>query len=76
MVITRAFVPLVAPAPFTVVSPLNTGVVTVGDVENTRLVLVVPVVPAALKPVMLLKHVTVADVQFVPPCATGSAAAK
>lgn len=48
----------------------STGVTNVGDVENTRLVEVVPVVPAAENPVMLLKQVILADEQFVPPCAT------
>ena len=47
------------------------GVVSVGLVENTRLVEVVPVVPPAVNPVMLLKQVIEAEVQAVPPCATG-----
>src|SRR3990167_6022577 len=49
----------------------RTGVIKVGEVEKTRLVLVVPVVPAAVKPVMLLKQVMEAEEQLVPPLATG-----
>lgn len=48
----------------------KTGVISVGDVENTRLVDVVPVVPAVVNPVILLKHVMLAALQFVPPLAT------
>ncbi len=48
------------------------GVVSTGDVEKTRLVEVVPVVPAAERPVMLLKHVMEAEPQLVPPLATGN----
>ena len=47
------------------------GVTRVGEVENTRLVEVVPVVPPAERPVILLKQVIVAEEQFVPPLATG-----
>jgi hypothetical protein len=47
--------------------------VMVGEAENTRFVLVVPVVPEAVKPVMLLNDVMLAVVAFVPPLATGSA---
>lgn len=57
----------------TVAAP-SVGVTSVGEVENTRLVLVVPVVPAAVNPVMLLKQVMVAEEQFVPPLATGKTA--
>ena len=45
--------------------------VKVGDAENTRLVEVVPVAPAAVNPVILLKAVMPAEVAFVPPLATG-----
>ena len=50
--------------------PLNVGEVKVGEVEKTRLVDVVPVVPPALNPVILLKQVIEALLQFVPPLAT------
>ena len=50
----------------------NSGVVKEGEVENTRLVLVVPVAPAAVYPVMLLKAVILAEDALVPPLATGS----
>lgn len=43
----------------------------VGDAENTRFVEVVPVVPDADNPVMLLKQEIDAEEQFVPPFATG-----
>ena len=46
--------------------------VNVGDAENTKLVEVVPVVPAAENPVMLLKQVIDATAQLVPPFATTS----
>src|SRR3989344_5509062 len=49
-----------------------TGLVSVGEVEKTKFVEVVPVVPAAENPVMLLKQVMVAEEQLVPPFATGS----
>jgi hypothetical protein len=48
----------------------SVGVMNVGEVEKTRFVDVVPVVPAAVKPVMLLKQVIEATMQFVPPRAT------
>src|SRR3989338_11018603 len=48
------------------------GVVRAGEVENTKLVEVVPVAPAAVYPVMLLKAVMPAEVAFVPPLATVS----
>ena len=48
------------------------GVTKVGEVENTRLVEVVPVAPDAVYPVMLLKAVIPADEALVPPLATGS----
>ena len=48
------------------------GVTSVGLVENTRLVLVVPVAPAAEYPVILLKAVMPAELAFVPPLATGN----
>ena len=47
------------------------GVTKVGEVEKTKLVEVVPVVPAAVNPVILLKQVIVALEQLVPPLATG-----
>ena len=50
------------------------GVTRVGEVENTKFVDVVPVAPAAVKPVMLLNEAMLAVVAFVPPLATGSAA--
>ena len=50
----------------------KTGVTKVGEVEKTKFVLVVPVVPAAVNPVMLLKQVMEAEEQFVPPLATGN----
>ncbi len=50
---------------------VTVGVVMLGEVEKTRLVVVVPVVPAAENPVMLLKQVMVAVEQLVPPFATG-----
>jgi hypothetical protein len=56
------------PAPATV--PENVGLAMVGDVENTKLVDVVPVAPLAVNPVMLLKQVMLAEEQFVPPLAT------
>src|ERR1700756_5562907 len=46
--------------------------VNVGDAENTKLVEVVPVVPAAENPVMLLKQVIDATAELVPPFATTS----
>ena len=52
------------------------GVTIVGEPLNTRFVLVVPVVPDAVNPVILLKHVIVAEVQFVPPAETGIADVK
>ena len=51
----------------------SAGVTSVGLVLNTRLELVVPVVPEAEYPVMLLNAVMLADVAPVPPLATGSA---
>lgn len=45
----------------------STGVTSVGDVEKTRFVEVVPVAPAAEYPVMLLNAVMLADVAPVPP---------
>jgi len=73
-VTARAFVPIVAPprASDVPVAAPRTGVTRVGDVENTRFVDVVPVVPAAVKPVILLKHVMLATEQFVPPFAVPS----
>ena len=71
----RALEPSVAPlsANEVPVAAPRTGVVSVGEVENTRFVEVVPVVPEAVNPVILLKQVMLAAVQFVPPFATGSA---
>src|SRR3990167_6682574 len=48
----------------------NKGVTKVGEVEKTRLVDVVPVAPAAVYPVMLLKRVMLATPPPVPPSAT------
>ena len=59
-----------APDPDAVSPEVTTCVVIAGDVEKTRLVEVVPVAPAAVYPVMLLKAVMPADVAFVPPSAT------
>lgn len=56
------------PTPIVVVA---LGVVNVGEVENTRFVLVVPVAPDAVYPVMLLNAVMLALDAFVPPFATG-----
>jgi len=50
----------------------NTGVINVGEVEKTKLVDVVPVAPAAVYPVILLKAVMLALLAFVPPFATGN----
>ncbi len=47
------------------------GVTKVGEVEKTKLVLVVPVDPAAVNPVILLKAVIEAEEALVPPLATG-----
>jgi hypothetical protein len=47
--------------------------VSEGDSEKTRLVLVVPVAPAAVYPVMLLNDAMLAVIAFVPPLATGIA---
>ena len=68
------------PVVVVIVSPLidvavatpRTGVTRVGLVEKTKLVEVVPVVPAAVNPVILLKQVMDADEQFVPPLAIGN----
>jgi hypothetical protein len=48
----------------------KTGVTKVGEVENTKLVEVVPVAPDAVYPVMLLNAVIDAEVALVPPLAT------
>ena len=74
----NAFAPNVAPlsAKDVPVAAPKAGVTSVGDVENTRFVEVVPVVPEAVKPVMLLKQVILAAEQFVPPLATGSVEAQ
>ena len=50
----------------------NAGVTNVGEVEKTRLVLVVPVAPEDVYPVILLKAVILAELAFVPPLATGN----
>lgn len=63
----------VLPLRLVAVAAPSVGVTNVGDVEKTKLVEVVPVDPAALKPVILLKQVIVADVQLVPPLLTGRA---
>jgi hypothetical protein len=55
----------------TLVGVPNIGVTKVGDVENTKLVDVVPVAPDAVYPVMLLNEVILAVLAFVPPLATG-----
>lgn len=72
MVSVPAVVVIMRPLMLVAVAAPRTGVTNVGDVENTRLVEVVPVVPAAVNPVMLLKQVIDATEQFVPPFATGS----
>ena len=48
----------------------SVGLISVGDVENTRLDEVVPVEPAAVNPEMLLNAAIPALVAFVPPSAT------
>jgi hypothetical protein len=48
----------------------SAGVTKVGEVEKTRLVEVVPVAPAAVKPDILLNAAIPALVAFVPPSAT------
>jgi hypothetical protein len=48
----------------------SAGVISVGEVENTKLVEVVPVAPAAVKPDILLNAAIPALVAFVPPNAT------
>ena len=48
----------------------SAGVISVGEVENTRFVDVVPVAPAAVKPDILLNAAIPALVAFVPPSAT------
>ena len=61
---------VVAPSvPFSA-PPVMVGLVIVGEVENTRFVDVVPVAPAAVYPVILLKDAIPALVAFVPPSAT------
>jgi hypothetical protein len=54
----------------------SAGVISVGDVENTRLVEVVPVAPAAVKPDILLNAAIPALVAFVPPRATVTGAVR
>ena len=54
-----------------VIEVVKVGVAMVGDVENTKLVEVVPVAPVAEYPVILLKAVILADEALVPPLATG-----
>ena len=56
----------------TLVGVPNTGVTKVGLVENTKFVDVVPVVPAAVNPVMLLNRVMLAVEPPVPPADTGN----
>jgi hypothetical protein len=70
-VTASALPPMVAPPRASEVAAATprTGVTSVGDVEKTRLVEVVPVVPAAESPVILLKQVMLALEQFVPPLA-------
>ena len=52
------------------------GVTNVGEVLNTKLVEVVPVAPAAVKPEILLNAVMPALVAFVPPKATVTGAVR
>jgi len=54
----------------------SAGVTKVGEVENTKLVEVVPVAPAAVKPLILLKLPIPALVAFVPPSATVTGAVR
>ena len=54
----------------------NAGLTSVGDVENTRLVDVVPVAPAAVYPVILLNAAIPAVVVLVPPSATVTGAVR
>jgi hypothetical protein len=56
--------------PTSAVGVPRSGVISVGEVENTRLVEVVPVAPAAVKPDILLNAAIPALVAFVPPSAT------
>ena len=54
----------------------RSGVTKVGEVLNTKLVEVVPVAPAAVKPDILLNAVMPALVAFVPPRATVTGAVR
>jgi hypothetical protein len=56
--------------PTSAVGVPSAGVISVGEVENTRFVEVVPVAPAAVKPDILLNAAIPALVEFVPPSAT------
>jgi hypothetical protein len=56
--------------PFPATVPVNVGEAIVGLPEKSKFVEIVPLVPPAVKPVMLLKQVIDAEEQFVPPCAT------
>ncbi len=56
--------------PTSAVGVPSAGVINVGEVEKTRLVEVVPVAPAAVKPDILLNAAIPALVAFVPPSAT------
>jgi hypothetical protein len=56
----------------TLVGVPSMGVTSVGLVENTMFVDVVPVAPDAEYPVMLLNEVILAVDAFVPPLATGN----
>ena len=67
---------VVAPSvPFSA-PPVMVGLVIVGEVENTKLVDVVPVAPLAVYPVILLKDEIPALVAFVPPSATVTGAVR
>ena len=64
-----AAVPLMF-VPTSAVGVPSAGVISVGEVENTKFVEVVPVAPAAVKPLILLNAAIPALVAFVPPSAT------
>lgn len=63
-------------SPVAVKAPVMVGLAIEGEPEKTTFVEVVPVVPAAENPVMLLKQVIDATAQFVPPLAIPSVPAR
>lgn len=71
MVIVPVLDVKVSPFMLVAVAAPRDGVVKTGEVEKTKFVDVVPVAPAAVYPVMLLKAVIPAELAFVPPLATG-----